>query len=69
MELTTQLKAEIDAMDHECMWREWRFAPVGEGIFQGESGKYFAEVMAKKRNADPAGAVAASKAIGWERGD
>ena len=37
------LKAQIDVMSREEMARRWRFAPVGDPMFQGEVGDYFAE--------------------------
>ena len=37
------LKAEIDVMSREEMARRWRFAPVGDPMFQGEVGDYFKE--------------------------
>lgn len=60
-------KERIDNMDYESMLRLWRNSPVGEPLFQGETGEYFTEVMRKKR--DEVGneeAVRASKNIGWE---
>ena len=35
------LKAQIDVMSREEMARRWRFAPVGDPMFQGEVGDYF----------------------------
>jgi hypothetical protein len=48
------------------MLHRWRFAPVGDPMFQGEIGDYFAKVMKRKRAevGDPAH-TAASKSIGW----
>ena len=66
MDLTEELKQQIDAMSYEEMLRKWRFAPVGDPIFQGSVGKYFSTRMFALRDADPAGAVAASKRIGWQ---
>ena len=57
-------KREIDEMKYESMLRLWRNAPAGHPMFQGETGKYYSQVMAEKRNADPGGHVRASKAIG-----
>lgn len=66
MKLTEQVKAQIDAMNYEQLLRRWRFAPIGDPIFQGESGKYFADVMFRKK-ADPnTDAVRASKNVGWD---
>ena len=64
MDLTPELKKEIDEMSIESMLRQWRHAPAGAAMFQGESGKYFSDVMAKKRSADNGEWVRASKHIG-----
>lgn len=59
-------KAMIDWMDYETMFRRWRFAPAGDPMFQGEVGRYYAEVMKKKRSElGDAAHTATSKRIGW----
>ena len=65
MELTEERKAHIDGLSYEQLLSKWRFAPMGESWFQGETGKYWGDRLAEKRDADPGGAVAASKLIGW----
>lgn len=56
----------IDALPYESMLRIWRFAPIGDKMFQGETGDYFAEVMKKKRLAIGNDKhVSSSKRIGW----
>lgn len=66
MDLSLELQIEIDKMPYEEMLRRWRYAPVGDEMFQGESGVYFGDVMWKKRDAmSPGGAVRASKNVGW----
>jgi len=65
--MTPEQKKRIDEMPYEDMLRMWRFAPVGDPAFQGDDGVYFRDVMTTKRNADPVGAVQASKNIGWEK--
>ena len=48
--------------------RRWRFAPVGDPLFQGGTGDYYREVMARKRAAlAPGEAARISKEIGWDR--
>ena len=67
MELTDQVRKEIDAMDYEAFLRRWRFSPVLDEMFNGASGKYFTKVMAEKKEAlsyDQRFAI--SKRIGWE---
>lgn len=66
MELTTETKKQIDGMDYESMLRRWRFAPVGDPMFTGESGVYFQKRMEELRAAG-ADHVGASKRIGWDR--
>lgn len=69
MQLTDQLKQKIDAMSYESLLREWRFAPIGSSMFQGESGDYFAARMAELRKCPDGDLehVMASKSIGWTR--
>jgi hypothetical protein len=62
-----EMREWIDNADYEALLRKWRFAPPGDPFFQGEIGQYYSKVMAEKRDADPAGAVRASKRIGWGR--
>lgn len=64
--MTDQQKEWIDNADYESLLRRWRNAPSGDSIFQGDTGKYYQEVMAEKRKAVGNGAhVQASKNIGW----
>jgi len=67
MDLTAENKAHIDAMSHHGLLSRWRNAPAGDPWFQGETGTYWGKRMAALRDADPGGAVANSKAIGWDR--
>ena len=62
------MKKQIDAMNYEQMLRLWRFAPVGDPLFQGENGDYYAERMKlKKSQLSDSEQVRASKTVGWER--
>jgi hypothetical protein len=63
--MTEEQKAWIDSASHEQLLSKWRFAPLGDPMFQGESGDYYAEALAKKRTEDPERHVRASKSIGW----
>ena len=65
MKLTDELKQKIDNMSYADMLAKWRFAPIGDNLFQDDSGKYFSDRMFALRDAKPEAAVAASKAIGW----
>lgn len=65
MDMTAQLKDKIDKLDYFGLLKEWRHAPVGTPIFQGESGNYWWERMEYLRSL-PGGienAVAASKRL------
>ena len=67
MELTEKNKAYIDGLSYEALLSRWRFAPVGDPWFQGETGKYWGERMSELRS-QPGGNekhVAASKSLGW----
>ena len=62
MNLDESVKKEIDEMSYASMLEQWRFAPSGTLIFQGESGDYFSKVMAEK--AKTVNTVKISKEIG-----
>ena len=64
--IDAETKDEIDKMDYKEMFRRWRFAPVGDPMFQGEAGAYFSKVMTEKRDKLPEGEHSRiSKEIGW----
>ena len=65
--MTDKEKEWIDNASYESLLSHWRFAPVGDPMFQGDTGKYYAKVMAERRDADPDKHVRSSKTIGWER--
>ena len=66
MNLTAKIKSDIDAMTYEQLLRKWRAAPIGDLMFQGESGDYFAKRMMEVRANTPNDVqVQASKNIGW----
>ena len=65
--MTEQDKNWIDGSSYEGLLARWRNAPIGDPIFQGDTGKYYGTVMAQKKQQVGAGAaVAASKRIGWD---
>ena len=67
MELTDQVKKEINAMDYETLLRRWRFSPSSDVMFHGASGEYFSEVMFYKRaELSQDQQVEIYKRIGWE---
>ena len=62
MELSKEIKAKIDSMTREEMARAWRFAPLGDPMFLGETGEYF-----RKRFNELGGfSEEISKKIGWD---
>lgn len=62
MNLTPEVKAEIDALSYVDLLRRWRYAPVGDEMFRGESGQYWKSRMFElKKTVDH---VAASKEVG-----
>jgi hypothetical protein len=66
MDLTPKNKAHIDSLSYEQLLSHWRFAPVGDPWFQGETGDYWKKRMSELR-AQGADHVGASKRLGWER--
>ena len=63
MKLTEENKRHIDSLSYEQLLSQWRFAPVGDQWFQGETGDYWGERMKKlKETVDH---VSVSKRIGW----
>jgi len=56
----------IDNASYEDLLQKWRYAPVGNEIFQGETGEYYSKVMAEKRAKTDDNGVSASKSVGWE---
>ena len=65
--MTTEQKSWIDNASYYALLSKWRFAPVGDPMFQGDTGAYYAEVMKKRREGvGGQGHTQTSKAIGWE---
>lgn len=64
--MNDEAKQMIDQMSYMELLQRWRFSPVGNELFQGEAGEYFAKRMSQlKAEVGPAEAVSASKAVGW----
>jgi hypothetical protein len=64
MDLTKKNKEYIDSLSYEELLSRWRFAPIGDEWFQGETGIYWQQRM-KELIAQGSDHVAASKRIGW----
>ena len=65
MKLTEENKKIIDDKSYTQLLSHWRFAPVGDPWFDGETGVYWSKRMGELR-ARGADHVSASKSIGWE---
>ena len=66
MTISENVKNQIDSMNYYGMLRIWRFAKIGDPLLQGETGQYFAKIMAEKRDAlSHEERVQASKDLGW----
>lgn len=50
MDLTPENKEYIDSLDYEQLLSHWRFAPVGDKWFQGETGDYWGKRMNELRS-------------------
>lgn len=50
MELTAKNKAHIDSFYYEHLLSRWRFAPIGDPWFQGETGKYWGKRLKALRD-------------------
>lgn len=59
--MNAEMKARIDSMSQEQMAAKWRFAPIGDPMFQGEAGDYFTERFKSIGGMTPA----ISKRLGW----
>ena len=65
--INEKMKKWIDNATYEQLLSRWRFAPIGDLMFQGEVGDYYAEVMARKgEEVGNEEAVRASENIGWK---
>lgn len=62
--MNEQIKDWIDNSNYEQLLSKWRFAPIGDPMFQGETGDYYYAVMSEKKLT--ANHVQASKNIGWD---
>lgn len=68
MNLTEQNKKYIDSLSYRQLLSHWRFAPVGDVWFQGETGDYWSERMKQKeKELTSEVRVGISKSIGWGR--
>lgn len=54
----------INSLTYEEMLRKFRFAPLGDPLFYGDSGEYFLKVMSEKKQIINHAAI--SKKVGWK---
>ena len=47
--MTNDQKKWIDNASYTALLYKWRFAPSGDPMFQGDTGDYYAKVMAEKK--------------------
>lgn len=67
MDLTSANKAHIDSLSYKSLLSRWRFAPMDDLWFQGETGDYWGERMKELRNnMNNSEHVRTSKSIGWK---
>jgi hypothetical protein len=67
MELTEELKKQIDKMSYVTLLAHLKFSPKSHALFQDESGQYFTKRINELRNA-PGGYelhLVASKSLGF----
>lgn len=63
--MNAQQKKWIDNASYEQLLSHWRFAPIGDPMFQGDTGDYYKKVMGEKmQKCNP---VQASKNVGWDK--
>lgn len=56
----------IDNASYYDLLKRWRFAPMGDNMFVGDVGNYYASIMAeKKRELSEEEQTQVSKSIGW----
>lgn len=66
MKLNKEIKDKIDNLDYQAMLSKWRFSPVGDSMFEGESGEYFENRMNElKKQLSDNEVFTISKRIGW----
>lgn len=64
--MTPEQKAWIDEASYSALLHKWRFGPVGDPMFTGETGNYYERVLAEKKEIiGHEGAVEVSKMLGW----
>ena len=63
--MNERIKQWIDAATYQDLLGKWRFASVGDPMFQGEIGEYYSKVMAEKRKT--ADHIQVSKNVGWDK--
>ena len=47
--IDVKIKHKIDCMSYYQLLKTWRFVSCENSMFEGETGRYYARVMAKRR--------------------
>jgi hypothetical protein len=63
MNLTPEIKIVIDQKDVRELLYSVRYAPLGDEMFQGETGEYWLARLAQLRNQNQVAYVQASKSL------
>jgi len=64
--MTDKQKEWIDSASYQELLGRWRMSPIGDSMFQGETGDYYTSAMKRKKaEVGHDAVVGASKAIGW----
>lgn len=65
--MTNEQVEWLSNASYEDMLRRNRFAPIGDTMFLGVAGQFFAKQMSSKKNSLTMGEIiAVSKHVGWE---
>jgi len=59
--MTVEEKKLIDDMTQYELCHRWRFAKIGDPLFQGDTGEYYSKILKEKGGFTPE----ISKQLGW----
>ncbi len=48
--MTDEQKRWVDQASYRQLLERWRYAPAGDPMFQGDTGDYYAKVMAEQKS-------------------
>ena len=64
MNISDEIKNEIDNMSYYELLKKWRFAPSGDSILSGDIGEYFSDKMTSKKYEEKY-PTKISELVGW----